>query len=152
MVSSITPFAFPAGPEPDFGAGDYRRLAVRTVVEVRSLTEQLAADLAHAGFRDKEVFGLRLAVEEAVVNGIKHGNGGDPGKQVRVQYRVTPEQALLMIEDEGPGFHPGELPDPCGEEFLDRPCGRGVFLMRFYTTWVRFNERGNGVLMCKKKS
>jgi serine/threonine-protein kinase RsbW len=57
-----------------------------------------------------------------------------------------------MIEDEGPGFKPDELPDPRSEECLERACGRGVFLMRFYMTWVQFNERGNSVTMCKKKT
>jgi serine/threonine-protein kinase RsbW len=151
MVSSIPGNPFPGDVKPDFSAADCRRHCLRTMAEIGSLTEQFAAELVQAGFSDKEVFGLRLAVEEAVVNGIKHGNGGDPGKQVRVHYHVRPEQVLLMIEDEGPGFKPDELPDPRSDECLERPCGRGVFLMRFYMTWVQFNERGNSVTMCKKR-
>jgi serine/threonine-protein kinase RsbW len=151
MVSSLAPYPWSSEPEPDFSAADCRRLCVRTMPEVGQLTEQFAADLAQAGFGEKDAFGMRLAVEEAIVNGIKHGNGGDPSKQVRIQYRVGPEQVVLMIEDEGPGFNPEELPDPRSEECLERPCGRGVFLMRFYMTWVRFNARGNSVTMCKKK-
>jgi serine/threonine-protein kinase RsbW len=152
MVSSIPPCPFPSDREPDFSAADCRRLSVRTIADVSLLTEQFAADLAKAGFSDKEAFGMRLAVEEAVVNGIKHGNGCDPRKQVHIQYRVSPEQILLMIEDEGPGFKPDELPDPRSDECLERPCGRGVFLMRHYMTWVQFNQRGNGVTMCKKRT
>ena len=152
MVSSVPPHPFPGDARPDFSAADCRRLSVRTIAEVSPLTEQFAAELAQAGFNDKDVFGLRLAVEEAVVNGIKHGNGGDPSKQVRIHYRVSPEQVLLLIEDEGQGFKPDELPDPRSDECLERPCGRGVFLMRFYMTWVQYSERGNSVTMCKKRN
>jgi serine/threonine-protein kinase RsbW len=152
MVSSVPPYPPPGNAIPDFNAADCRRWSVHTIAEVSPLTEEFAAELRRAGFDDKDVFGLRLAVEEAVINGIRHGNEGDPRKQVRIHYRVSSEQVLLLIEDEGQGFKPDDLPDPRSDECLERPCGRGVFLMRFYMTWVQYSERGNSVLMCKKKS
>jgi len=71
---------------------------------------------------------------------------------VRVASLVRPQQVLLVIEDEGLGFEPDELPDPLAPENLERACGRGVFLMRHYMTWVRFNDRGNCVTLCKRRS
>jgi serine/threonine-protein kinase RsbW len=135
----------------DFCTPDCRNLSVHLTSEVGPLTEQFATDLAAAGFTDKEIFGMRMAVEEAVVNGIKHGNQCDPGKQVRFFYRISPKEVVLLVEDEGPGFKPEGVPDPLARENLEKPGGRGVFLMRAYMTWVKFNDRGNSVVMCKVK-
>jgi serine/threonine-protein kinase RsbW len=150
MVSSAIPSIF-LGNEPEFNHADCHCLTVRTIPDVRCFMEQLGGELHGAGFSDKEVFGMRLAVEEAVVNGIKHGNGGDPNKQVQVRYRITADQVLVMVQDEGPGFDPDDVPDPRDVEFVERACGRGVFLMRSFMTWVQFKPPGNLVTMCKQK-
>jgi serine/threonine-protein kinase RsbW len=71
---------------------------------------------------------------------------------VRVRYQVNAEQFLVEIEDEGPGFDPEGVADPLAPENLERPGGRGVFLMRHYMTWVSFNERGNCVTMCRRRT
>jgi serine/threonine-protein kinase RsbW len=152
MVSDLPAPAPPPEPLPDFNSLDCRRCNLRVAAEVVAFIERFVADLATAGFGEREIFGMRLAVEEAVINGIKHGHGGDPSKQVRIQYSVTPEQVLVAIEDEGPGFNPDAVPNPLAAENLERPSGRGVFLMRCYMTWVQFSERGNAVTMCKKRA
>jgi len=151
MVSDVPSRALPPSPSPDFNSQDCRRWSVRTLADVVPFIERFLADLAVAGFTDRDIFGMRLAVEEAVVNGIKHGNASDPNKQVCIQYSVTPQQVLVSIEDEGNGFDPDAVPNPLAFENLERPSGRGVFLMRCYMTWVQFNPRGNGVTMCKKR-
>jgi serine/threonine-protein kinase RsbW len=151
MVSDLPSGFLPPCPVPQCCSDDCRRLSVRTVADVGPFIEGFMADLSAAGFSDKEVFGIRLSVEEAVINGIKHGNAGDQSKQVRIEYSVSSQQVLVSVEDEGFGFNPDAVPDPLAAENLERPCGRGVFLMRCYMTWVHFNERGNAVTMCKKK-
>jgi serine/threonine-protein kinase RsbW len=118
---------------------------------VMPLVEAIAAAMAAAGYSERDVFGVRLALEEAIVNGIKHGNRNDPAKRVRVAYWLTPERFLAEVEDEGSGFNPETVPDPTALENLDRPCGRGLLLMRCYTTWMRFNDRGNRVTLCKQR-
>jgi serine/threonine-protein kinase RsbW len=148
MVSGVIPLR--AMPKSD--SADCRRLIVHTVTEVSGIADQLSADLALAGFAERDIFGLRLAIEEALVNGIKHGNRADPSKEVRMQYRITAEQIVVEIEDDGPGFNPEDLPDPCAVENLERCCGRGVFLIRHYMTWVQYSERGNAVTMCKRRT
>ena len=102
-------------------------------------------------FSEPEVFAIRLAVEEALVNAIKHGNGSDPSKKVRIEYEIDPDHVRIRIEDEGPGFDPEEVPDPTDPEYLERPCGRGLMLMRHYMSHVEFSQRGNCVEMLKKK-
>jgi len=108
--------------------------------------------MTEAGFGEKDRFGVRIALEEALVNAIKHGHRGDTAKEVRIRYQVTTQWVVVVIRDQGSGFDPGKIPDPIAPEYLDRPSGRGVLLMRHYMTWVRYNRRGNGVTLCKRRS
>jgi serine/threonine-protein kinase RsbW len=94
-------------------------------------------------FSEKIIFGVRLSLEEALVNAIKHGNGLDRAKTVRVRFTVNPHQLLVEIEDQGPGFRPEDVPDPTAPENLERPCGRGLLLMRSYMTECQFLAAGN---------
>jgi len=120
--------------------------------EARPIQDDIEQALRAHQYSEREVFSIRLAVEEAIINAMKHGNGFDRAKKVRVGYRVLPERFDIEITDEGPGFNPEDLPDPTAVENLERPCGRGVLLMRHYMTSVNFNERGNCVTMSKLRT
>ena len=108
--------------------------------------------MARAGYGDRDIFGVRLALEEALVNAMRHGHRGDTTKAVAVRVCVDAAQVFAEVADEGPGFNPALVPDPLAPENLERPSGRGVFLMRHYMTSVCFNERGNCVTLSKQKS
>jgi serine/threonine-protein kinase RsbW len=112
----------------------------------------ILAAMAQKGYCKRDLFGVQLALEEAIVNAIKHGNRSDPAKTVRIAYRIDEEAALVEIEDEGAGFDIRSVPDPLAPENLERPCGRGLLLMRTYMTWVRHLGRGNRVTMCKHRT
>ena len=100
----------------------------------------------------RDLFSIRLALEEAIVNAIEHGNQFDPAKQVHVLCHVSDDSVVLQITDEGPGFNPCAVPDPTDCEHLECPGGRGVMLMRSFMTEVDFNEKGNQVTLTKKRS
>ena len=123
--------------------------AVHTCGEIHGLCDAVATNMSAAGYASRDVFAVRLALEEAVINAIKHGHQGDSRKAVRVRYRVTNERVLIDVEDEGPGFDPGKVADPLCPENLDRSTGRGLLLMRHYMTWVKHGARGNRVSLCK---
>ena len=110
--------------------------------------EQLLLQSSHAS--PHEVFSIKLALEEALINAIKHGNQMDRAKKVRVLYRVTPGAFEVRVADEGAGFDPNDVPDPTAVENLERPCGRGLMLMRHYMTEVVYNQAGNCVAMSKE--
>jgi serine/threonine-protein kinase RsbW len=112
----------------------------------------VAEEMAAAGYPEADRFALRLALEEAIVNAIRHGNRGDPSRRVHVRFEVGPDQVLAEVEDEGEGFDPARVPDPLAPENLERPSGRGLLLMRRYTTWLRYNRLGNCVTLCKERS
>ena len=117
--------------------------------EARRVQDEIERLLRAHQASEKDIFGIRLALEEALVNAIKHGNQMDRSKQVRISYSVGPDRFEVHITDEGPGFDPEDVPDPTAVENLERPCGRGLMLMRHYMNEVSFNGRGNCVRMAK---
>jgi serine/threonine-protein kinase RsbW len=98
---------------------------------------------------NQDIFGIHLAVEEAVVNAIKHGNKLDLNKRVYVSCKMSPERFWIAIEDEGSGFDPNAVPDCTDDAHLHNPNGRGLLLMRCYMSHVEYNDRGNAVTMEK---
>lgn len=127
----------------------WRETHLAGAAEVLAFLERLSAELAAQSWPEKDRFAIRLSLEEALVNAHKHGHQADATKPICVRDRIQADAFLAEVEDQGPGFNPHEIPDPTEAEYLNRPCGRGVFLMRHYMTWVRFNERGNCVTLCK---
>ena len=125
---------------------------VRSRSDVAPLLERVCGAMAAEGYPERDVFAVRLALEEALVNAIKHGHKNDPGKQVAVRYHVDAGRVLARVEDEGPGFDPQAVPDPLAPGNLEKPSGRGLLLMRHYLRWVRHNARGNAITLCKHRS
>lgn len=117
--------------------------------EARQILDELLAKLSENGWGEEHTFGIHLAVEEALMNAIKHGNQRDPEKSVYVFYGVTPENLRIVVEDEGDGFNPDDVPDPTLEENLELPSGRGLMLMKTFMTVVEYNDKGNRVEMEK---
>jgi serine/threonine-protein kinase RsbW len=117
--------------------------------EAIRIVEEIVPQLEEHHREKPAVLHVRLALEEALINAVKHGNQLDPTKKVRVVYRVVRERFDIIITDEGPGFDPQDVPDPTALENLERPCGRGLLLMRHYMSEVVYNSRGNSVRMSK---
>jgi serine/threonine-protein kinase RsbW len=117
--------------------------------EARRVQEEIERLLRAHEASEKDIFGIRLALEEALVNAIKHGNQMDRSKKVTIVSVIHAERFEIRITDEGTGFDPGDVPDPTAVENIERPCGRGLMLMRHYMTEVSFGDRGNSVRMAK---
>lgn len=126
--------------------------AVRCTSDFPPVLDSVASEMSALGYTPRDVFGMRLAMEEALANAVKHGHGCDPSKTARVRYHITTERVEAEVEDEGPGFDRAQVADPREEENLERSCGRGLLLMMHYLSSVRYNERGNGVTLCKHRS
>lgn len=120
--------------------------------EAQRIQADIERALQSSQFSEHDIFAIKLALEEALVNAIKHGNQMDRTKQVRITYHVRVDAFEVHITDEGTGFDPEEVPDPTAVENLDRPCGRGLMLMRHYMTEVNFSRRGNSVSMSKRRN
>ncbi|MGI9516967.1 MAG: ATP-binding protein, partial [Pirellulaceae bacterium] len=86
----------------------------------------IVENLQRIGWSEAELFGIHMALEEAIVNAIKHGNGLDPDKKVHVVVNSSLKEFYLKVTDEGPGFDPDDVPDPTMEENLEMGSGRGL--------------------------
>jgi serine/threonine-protein kinase RsbW len=120
--------------------------------EVARAQDTILDAVRERDYTDAQIFAIKLSLEEALTNAIKHGNRLDPSKTVEVAYRITSDQVWIQICDEGGGFRPDGVPDPTLDENLERPCGRGVMLMRAYMTHVSFSDTGNCVTMIKQRT
>jgi len=118
--------------------------------EGHEVQKRILDDVEKAGFNSTSTFAIKLALEEALINAIKHGNKLDPGKQVVIEARVTPAETEIIIEDEGKGFQRDCVPDPTLEENLDKCSGRGILLMEAYMNRVEWSRGGRRVRMVKK--
>jgi serine/threonine-protein kinase RsbW len=117
-----------------------------------SAIERLLAALESNGWEGRELFHVQLAVEEALINAITHGNKLANDKVVEIEFRVHPLSTFIRIKDQGEGFCPDEVPDPRNDELLECTNGRGVMLIREMMSDVIYNESGNQVIMVKNRS
>jgi serine/threonine-protein kinase RsbW len=93
-----------------------------------------------AGFDEGERFRITMAVREAAVNAVLHGNEYDPGKQVFVTMENNGKSLVIKVSDQGKGLDPDTLPDPLAPENLLRGTGRGIFLIRSFMDEVHFRQ------------
>ncbi len=94
---------------------------------------------------------VELALREALANAIVHGNKQDPEKNVVVRcFCQNNRGMLLVVEDEGPGFNPNQVPDPTQAECLLETHGRGLFLMKRLMDHVRISRSGRRVTLLKR--
>ncbi|HEY8751309.1 MAG TPA: ATP-binding protein [Tepidisphaeraceae bacterium] len=119
------------------------------LAEGRDVQRQILEKVQTCGFRGTNFFAVNLALEEALVNAIKHGNRLDPNKKVKVHAKITPKKAEIMIEDEGPGFDRSSVPDPTVAENLEKCSGRGILLIEAYMTQVSWDRGGRRLRMVK---
>jgi serine/threonine-protein kinase RsbW len=115
----------------------------------RQLLEELLGQLESQHWGRRDIFGIHLAIDEALVNAILHGNALDEAKHVRFCCWLSPEKIRVEIIDEGPGFDPRSLPDPTDPAHIHAPGGRGVMLMRSFMSRIEFHDRGNHVVLEK---
>lgn len=147
---------------------DYKTRYVDRVEELQELHEHIVFELPSAislmhivleylmkrvekvGVCKPEQSNLFVALDEAFVNAVKHGNKFDATKLVRVSADVSASEARFTIEDEGEGFDVNSIPDPLDPENLFKTSGRGVLFIYNIMDEVKYNDRGNRLTMVKK--
>ncbi len=117
---------------------------------MHSILDYLMKRVEKSGVVNAENSNLFVALDEAFVNAVKHGNKFDSTKFVRISAEVSTKEARFTIEDEGEGFNVAEIPDPTDTENLFKASGRGVLIIHNVMDEVRYNERGNRLEMIKK--
>ena len=97
-----------------------------------------------AGFREEDSGHISLAVREATVNAVLHGNQYAPDKHVTVLFEAAPESLTVRVRDEGKGLDAATIPDPLAPQNLSKESGRGIFLIRAFMDEVRFRNINPG--------
>lgn len=116
-----------------------------------NLIRELLKVLEDHEWSEKDRFGIHMALEEAIMNAIKHGNQRDPSKSVTVLAKLSDKQFYINVKDEGPGFNPEDVPDPTLDDNLTKPSGRGLMLMKVYMDEVLYSEKGTRVELLKSR-
>ncbi|HQU83065.1 MAG TPA: ATP-binding protein [Pyrinomonadaceae bacterium] len=117
---------------------------------MHAILEYLMKRVEKVGVVNTENSNLFIALDEAFVNAVKHGNKFDANKIVRITAEVSTKEARFTIEDEGDGFDVAAIPDPRNPENLFKTSGRGVLIIHNVMDEVTYNERGNRLTMIKR--
>jgi serine/threonine-protein kinase RsbW len=120
-----------------------------TPTAIVDVFKSMAQALQANNFTDEDVFAVHLALEEAFINAVKHGNKMEPSKAVKIDYIIEADKIEISMTDEGPGFDPQVIPDPRYGDNLYKPAGRGMLLMRSFMDVVEYNAQGNSVRMIR---
>ncbi len=128
-------------------------LSVASGLEFVELVETVTATLARfVGFDEETAMWISMAVREAVINAIKHGNKEDRQKRVEIQYTFDREGIGIRVADQGSGFDPSQVPNPLDPENLLKPTGRGIFYMKAFMDEVNiWSSPGGGTIVYLRK-
>jgi serine/threonine-protein kinase RsbW len=110
---------------------------MESVSEIEAAADKLAEE---AGVDEEERFRIAMAVREAAVNAVLHGNDYDPAKQVTASFENNGKSLIFTIADQCNGVDWEHLPDPLAPENLLRGTGRGIFLIRSFMDEVHFRQ------------
>jgi serine/threonine-protein kinase RsbW len=115
--------------------------SLETVNRIEQTAELFAL---RAGFDEDTVPNISMAVREAAVNAVLHGNAYDPKKTVTATFEATADDLVIRIADQGAGLDPDTIPDPLAPENILRGSGRGIFLIRAFMDEVKFRQLDPG--------
>lgn len=123
-----------------------------TLDSVNKAEEMSDKVASQAGFDEDARGGISMAVREAMINAVMHGNGYSADKRVKLSFEQAAGNLVITIRDEGAGMNPEEVPDPLAPENLMKQSGRGIFLMRAFMDDVKFRklEPGTEITLIKR--
>lgn len=133
--------------------GDRVSYTLDSTLDSVNVAEQRAEEFAaKLGFNEDSCQRIAMAVREAAVNAVLHGNAYDPNKKVSVSCETNGDALVIRVADQGNGLDPTAVPDPLAPENLLKQSGRGIFLIRSFMDEVRFRDLAPGteVTLVKK--
>jgi len=125
-----------------------QKIRISSKAENIILVERMIEDVCDLFNISEDYYGnILVSLTEAVNNAIYHGNKANPNKSIDIAFKTHPDRVSFSVKDEGPGFNYASLPDPTNPENIEKPNGRGVFLMRNLADNVTFEENGSKVIL-----
>jgi serine/threonine-protein kinase RsbW len=125
-----------------------QKIRIESRAENMILVERMIEDVCDLFNISEDYYGnILVAITEAVNNAIYHGNMANPNKNIDIFFKSFPNHISFIVKDEGAGFNFNNLPDPTNPENIEKPNGRGVFLMRKLADKVSFEDNGSKVVL-----
>lgn len=147
-MKTMPPVGANACRETDQAQPDVFEMHVHSSLDTLTCAHDFVSGVAKCiGVSSEEIEDLRIAVMEAVVNAIEHGNKEDRNKQVHIRAEILPNQISFFVRDEGEGFELSTVPDPCQPRCLMNASGRGILMMRAFMDVVKFYPLSKGMLV-----
>jgi serine/threonine-protein kinase RsbW len=154
IVATVLDFKIRYVDSPDFvqELQEYIEFELPSAISLMHIVlDYLMKRVEKLGVINPEQSNLFVALDEAFVNAVKHGNKYDSQKLVRINASVSKKEAQFTIEDEGEGFDVNAIPDPLDPMNLFKTSGRGVLFIYNIMDEVKYNDRGNRLTMVKRK-
>lgn len=130
---------------------EFKRELAATPEGAEKVLEEILQALADSGVTCGDADEIRMALREALNNAVRHGSKLDAKKKVYVACRCDPQEGLwVQIRDEGKGFDPDKVPDPTHPENIERPGGRGVYMIRQLMDEVEYRDNGRELIMRRR--
>lgn len=120
-----------------------------TLSETSKFTQSLLKHLQDFCVDEAAVFDIKLALEEALINAVKHGSKNKSALSIEIDYSISDSSFKISIQDQGSGFNYKGLQDPTAGKNLLKTQGRGIYLIRHLMDEVSFNKSGNKITMIK---
>jgi len=125
-----------------------QKIRITSKAENIILVERMIEDVCDVFNISEDYYGnILVAITEAVNNAIYHGNQANPSKSIDIFFKSFNDHVSFIVKDEGTGFNYNNLPDPTNPENIEKPNGRGVFLMRNLADKVSFEDNGSKVVL-----
>lgn len=124
------------------------KISIPSLIENITIIESFIDNAKEKFNINDDIYGnIMISVTECVSNAIVHGNKENPKKTVRLELVFMDNQLRFVIEDQGEGFDYQSLKDPTSPENLEKPGGRGVFIMRHLSDEVDFQDNGRRAIL-----
>ena len=130
-----------------------KSLSLDSTIDRLSQVEGLIDELYEGGQLTESVYGnVLVAVTEAFLNALNHGNAEDPSKQIDLEFDIDDSQVVIKVSDEGLGFDFEQLPDPTSAENIEKVSGRGLFIIKNLSDELEFERDGATLVMTFQKT
>ena len=102
-------------------------------------------------YGERDLFAVRIAVEEAIANAVLHGHQGDQNRLFEITWSISSEIVTVTVCDEGRGYDAEAVPDPTADENLTLPSGRGLAMINAFMSDVKITDKGRRIEMTREK-
>lgn len=125
-----------------------QKLLIPSKSENIVLVEKLVDDVCDLFDIHEDIYGhILVALTEAVNNALQHGNKSNHEKNIEISFKVKDKKIYFTVKDQGNGFDYRHLPDPTDPKNIEKPTGRGIFLMKHLAEKVIFEDNGSKAIL-----